>query len=63
MAVKKYNRPLYAADELMPSYVADSDRAKADDEEKEYQALAKQVSGLMRKRQSVKGSLRLKRSS
>lgn len=50
VAVKKYNRPLYAADELMPSYVADSDRAKADDEEKEYQALAKQVSGLDEKK-------------
>ena len=50
VAVKKYDRPLYAADELMPSYVADSDRVKADNDEKEYQALAKQISGLDEKK-------------
>lgn len=60
VAVKKYNRPLYAADELMPSYVADSDRAKADDEEKEYQALAKQVSGLDEKKARCERELEAK---
>ena len=34
----------------MPSYVADSDRVKADNDEKEYQALAKQISGLDEKK-------------
>lgn len=43
IAVKKYNKPLYAVDEIMPSFVAGEDRIKADSEEKEYQALAKQV--------------------
>lgn len=61
VSVKKYNRPLYASDELMPSYVADSERAGVDNEEKEYQALTKQISGLDEKKAKCEKELEIKK--
>ena len=42
IAVRRYNKPLYAKDELMPSYVAEDDKAKLE-QDKEYAALINQV--------------------
>ena len=42
IAVRRYNKPLYAKDELMPSYVAEDDKAKLE-QDMEYAALINQV--------------------
>lgn len=50
IAVRKYDKPLYAADELMPSYVTGEEQVKADNEDKEYQVLVKQISEIAAQR-------------
>lgn len=47
IAVRRYNRPLYAKDELMPSYKTGEDKVQADAKQKEYKALAGQVRNVL----------------
>ncbi len=61
IGVRKYNRPLYAADEIMPSYVSGDEKIKADNDDKEYMALSKQISGLDEKKTKCEKELEVKK--